>query len=99
MYHSAELCYLAAVYNNLLLNGREMDFWYKPTPNVLPERTLRVSPDLLPAGAVELVSVEVDGKDHTDFDASALTVRLPEGDERVSVKVRLRPVPKAGAER
>ena len=99
MYHSAELCYLAAVYNNLLLNGREMDFYFKPAPNALPERTLRVSPDLLPAGAVELVSVEVDGKDHTDFDASALTVRLPEGDERVSVKVRLRPVPKAGAER
>jgi len=99
MYHSAELCYLAAVYNNLLLNGREMDFYFKPTPNALPERTLRVSPDLLPAGAVELASVEIDGKDHTDFDATALTVRLPEGDERVSVKVRLRPVPKAGAER
>ncbi|MFC1408267.1 AGE family epimerase/isomerase [Streptacidiphilus sp. N1-12] len=92
MYHSAELCYLAAVYNNLLINGRDMEFYFKPTPDDLPERTLRVSPDLLPAGAVVIRAVEVNGKDHTDFDAEALTVRLPEGDERVSVKVCLHPV-------
>lgn len=50
MYHSAELCYLSAVYNNLLVNGREMDFHFQPDPTNLPDRVLRVSPDLLPAG-------------------------------------------------
>ncbi|MEZ0067892.1 mannose/cellobiose epimerase-like protein (N-acyl-D-glucosamine 2-epimerase family) [Streptacidiphilus sp. MAP12-20] len=92
MYHSAELCYLAAVYNNLLIRGREMDFYFKPTPNGLPGRVLRVSPDLLPTGSVRISSVEIEGKEHSDFDAEAMTVTLPEGDDRVKVKVRLTPV-------
>jgi mannose/cellobiose epimerase-like protein (N-acyl-D-glucosamine 2-epimerase family) len=91
MYHSTELCYLAAVYNNLLIDGRAMDFWFKPDPAVLPDRLLRVAPDLLPAGSVRVESVEIDGEPHTDFDAGALTVRLPETSGRVKVKVRLAP--------
>ncbi|MGP3684770.1 AGE family epimerase/isomerase [Streptomyces sp. IBSNAI002] len=94
MYHSAELCYLAAVYNNLLINGREMDFHFQPDPTNLPDRVLRVSPDLLPAGSVRIASVEIDEKPYTDFDADALTVRLPDVQGRVKVKVRLRPVAK-----
>lgn len=91
MYHSAELCYLAAVYNNLLINGREMDFHFKPDPSDLPERVLRVSPDLLPAGSVRIASVEIDGADYDNFDADGLTVKLPDVQQRVKVKVRLRP--------
>ncbi|MGN5376597.1 anti-sigma factor antagonist [Streptomyces lasalocidi] len=49
MYHSAELCYLAAVYNNLLVHGKPMDFWFKPDPALLEGRVLRVAPDLLPS--------------------------------------------------
>jgi mannose/cellobiose epimerase-like protein (N-acyl-D-glucosamine 2-epimerase family) len=89
MYHSAELCYLAAVYNNLLASGKPMDFWFKPDPALLEDRVLRVAPDLLPAGAVRIASVEIDGERHTDFNAHALTVRLPETSGRVKVRVRL----------
>ena len=92
MYHSAELCYLAAVYNNLLINGREMDFYFKPDPSDLPGRILRVAPDLLPAGSVTIASVEIDGQEYDNFDADDLTVKLPDVSERVRVKVRLRPV-------
>ncbi|MGW1892860.1 AGE family epimerase/isomerase [Streptomyces sp. NPDC002004] len=92
MYHSAELCYLAAVYNNLLINGREMDFHFKPDPSDLPDRILRVSPDLLPAGSIRIASVEIDGQEYDNFDADDLTVKLPDVTERVRVKVRLRPV-------
>lgn len=91
MYHSAELCYLAAVYNNLLINGREMDFHFKPDPSDLPDRVLRVAPDLLPAGSVRIASVEIDGADYDNFDAGDLTVKLPDVQQRVKVKVRLRP--------
>jgi hypothetical protein len=33
----------------------------------------------------------IDGKDYTDFDADALTVKLPETDQRVKVKVTVSP--------
>ncbi|MER5811734.1 AGE family epimerase/isomerase [Streptomyces sp. NPDC002033] len=92
MYHSAELCYLAAVYNNLLVNGREMDFHFQPDPAGLPDRILRVSPDLLPPGSVRIASVEIDEKPYEEFDADELTVHLPDVQGRVKVKVRLRPV-------
>ncbi|GGY27211.1 AGE family epimerase/isomerase [Streptomyces omiyaensis] len=94
MYHSAELCYLAAVYNNLLINGKAMDFWFKPDPALVDDGLLRVAPDLLPPGSVRIESVEIEGEPHTDFDADALAVRLPETSGRVKVKVRLAPAPR-----
>ncbi|MEU2828849.1 AGE family epimerase/isomerase [Streptomyces lavendulae] len=97
MYHSAELCYLGAVYNNLLIHGKPMDFWFKPDPAGLPGRVLRVSPDLLPAGSVRIASVEIDEKPYGDFDAEALTVTLPAVQGRVKVKVRLEPARARGA--
>ncbi|MBF9070763.1 AGE family epimerase/isomerase [Streptacidiphilus fuscans] len=96
MYHSAELCFLGAVYNNLLINGNPMDFHFKPDPAQLPDRVLRVSPDLLPPGSVRIAGVLVDGEPHEDFDADALTVRLPETSGRVTVKVRLEPAVRKG---
>ncbi|WP_327583550.1 AGE family epimerase/isomerase [Nonomuraea sp. NBC_00507] len=89
MYHSAELCYLAAVYNNLLINGSPLDLHFQPDPSDVPRRILRVSPDLLPPGRVRVAEAEVDGEPYKDFDAEALTVRLPDVSRRVRVKVRL----------
>ncbi|MEU8693801.1 AGE family epimerase/isomerase [Streptomyces sp. NPDC048665] len=90
MYHAAELCYLAAVYNNLLIHGKPMDFWFKPDPSGLDGGVLRVAPDLLPAGSVRIAEVEVEGSPYDDFDAEALTVHL-RGSARVKVRVRLVP--------
>ncbi|WP_328311916.1 AGE family epimerase/isomerase [Streptomyces sp. NBC_00442] len=89
MYHSAELCYLAAVYNNLLVNGKAMDFWFKPDPALAEDGLLRVAPDLLPPGSVRIDAVDIDGEPHTDFDSDTLTVRLPETSGRIKVRVRL----------
>jgi mannose/cellobiose epimerase-like protein (N-acyl-D-glucosamine 2-epimerase family) len=89
MYHTAELCYLSATYNNLLLGGHPMTLWFAPLPEA--DRTLRVSPDLLPPGSVRLTDVEVDGKPHEAFDATALTVELPASDHRLMVRVTIEP--------
>jgi mannose/cellobiose epimerase-like protein (N-acyl-D-glucosamine 2-epimerase family) len=88
-YHSTELCYLAAVYTNLLITKQPMDFYFKPLPE--SDRTLRVSPDILPPGSIRIGAVEIDGKPHSDFDAENLTVTLPETKERVKVRVQIVP--------
>lgn len=90
-YHSTELCYLAAIYQNLLIFKRPMDFYFKPLPNGFKDNILRVSPDILPPGCISIESVEIDGEPHTDFDAAGLTVKLPKTDKRVKVKVRITP--------
>ncbi len=90
-YHSFELCYLAAVYGNLLVNKLPMDFFFKPQPGGFPDNILRVAPDLLPPGSVSILEVEIDGKPYGEFDANALTVTLPAGETAVKVRVRLAP--------
>jgi mannose/cellobiose epimerase-like protein (N-acyl-D-glucosamine 2-epimerase family) len=92
MYHSAELCFLAAVYTELLVHRRPLDLWFKPLPDGFGDGILRVAPDLLPPGSVELVEVELDGRQHADFDRAALTVALPPRDTRVTVRARVAPV-------
>ncbi|MGF1661913.1 MAG: AGE family epimerase/isomerase [Kineosporiaceae bacterium] len=89
MYHSAELCFLAAVYTNLLIRRQPLDLWFRPAAEA--DRTLRVAPDLLPAGRVRLASVSVDGRPHDDFDPAGLTVALPAASTPLTVRVRLRP--------
>jgi len=89
MYHSAELCYLATVYTSLLITGQPLDLFFKPRPDA--NRTLRVSPDMLPAGSFRLEKVEIDGKPYEGFDAQNATVELPESTESLSVKVTLVP--------
>ena len=95
MYHSSELCYLAAVYNNLLIAGNAMDFYFRPDPAGLVDGLLRVSPDLLPPGRVRIAEVEINGRSHSDYDADALTVRVPQGDRPVKVRVRLAANPRS----
>ncbi len=95
-YHSTELCYLSQTYLNLLWTGQPLDLHFKPYPNAFPGRILRVSPDILPTGSIYIQSVEIDGVPYRYFDADALTVRLPETDKQVRVKVRVAPVANKG---
>jgi ABC-type transporter Mla MlaB component len=93
-YHSFELCYLAAVYTNLLITKEPLELHFKPRPDA--DRTLRVAPDLLPQGSIHIESVTLDGKPHQEFDAAALTITLPHSADPIRVKVRI--VPKEGME-
>jgi len=93
-YHSFELCYLASVYTNLLITKQPMDFYFKPTPNSLEDRILRVAPDLLPVGSIAIGSVTINGEAYTDFNAADLSINLPVSDVPVKVKVTI--VPTAG---
>ena len=90
-YHSMELCYLAAVYTNLLITRQPMDFYFKPQPDGFADTVLRVAPDLLPPGSIRLDQVWLDDQPYEQFDATALTVTLPPRDRRVRVKVRIVP--------
>ncbi|MFD7342234.1 AGE family epimerase/isomerase [Streptomyces violascens] len=90
-YHALELCYLAAVYTGLLISNDPLTLHFRPRPSDLPDRTLRVAPDLLAAGSVELTRVWVDGEPYHRFDNKELTVKLPEGDAPVRVRVELEP--------
>jgi mannose/cellobiose epimerase-like protein (N-acyl-D-glucosamine 2-epimerase family) len=77
-YHSFELCYLAAVYTNLLIYKQPMNFYFKPQPGAFKDNILRVQPDILPPGSVRLAGVWINGDPYTDFDPVAMTVKLPE---------------------
>lgn len=90
-YHSFELCYLASVYTNLLITKQGMDFYFKPYPKNLKDGILRVAPDLLAQGSIRIESVTIDGEAYNNFDADALTVQLPDTNERVKVCVRIVP--------
>ena len=87
-YHSTELCYLAAVYTNLLIKEQPLELHFKPKASSFPDGILRVAPDLLPPGRVRLSNVWVDDEPYSDFDKEKLTVKLPEG-KQVRVRVRL----------
>lgn len=90
-YHSMELCYLAAVYTNLLITKQPMEFYFKPQPNSFKDDILRVSPDILPAGSIKLDQVWIDGTEYTNFDRDELFVKLPKSDASLRVKVRIVP--------
>jgi mannose/cellobiose epimerase-like protein (N-acyl-D-glucosamine 2-epimerase family) len=91
MYHSGELAYLSAVYTNLLITKEPLDLYFKPLPNGFADGLLRVEPDMLPAGSVQISHVWVDGEPYHAFDAEGLTVEVPRRDGRPTIKVRLQP--------
>lgn len=91
-YHSFELAYLAQIYTNLLITKKPLTLHFKPLPGGFTDNILRVSPDILPKGAVRISQVWIDDKPHTDFDADKLTVTLPESKERLKVKVQVDPI-------
>ncbi|NTW03229.1 MAG: N-acyl-D-glucosamine 2-epimerase, partial [Oscillochloris sp.] len=90
-YHSTELCYLAAVYTNLLITRQPMEFYFKPQPGGFKDNLLRVQPDILPPGSVRLEQVWINDEAYDHFDPSALSITLPPSEERLRVKVRIVP--------
>jgi mannose/cellobiose epimerase-like protein (N-acyl-D-glucosamine 2-epimerase family)/anti-anti-sigma regulatory factor len=76
-YHSFELCYLAAVYTNLLITKQPMDLYFKPKANSFKDNILHVQPDILPPGSVRIEEVWINGESYTEFDPVAMTVQLP----------------------
>lgn len=90
-YHAFELAYLAAVYINFLIKNKDMDFYFKPTPNGFKDNILRVSPDILPAGKVRIKEVWINGCEYDAFDAENLTIILPDNQPEMKIRVRLSP--------
>lgn len=90
-YHSFELAYLATVYTNLLVLRQPMDLHFKPKPGGFKDNILRVSPDILPPGSVQIGEVWLNGRPYSNFNAADLTVKLPS--ERVDMKVKVRLLP------
>jgi putative intracellular protease/amidase/mannose/cellobiose epimerase-like protein (N-acyl-D-glucosamine 2-epimerase family) len=91
MYHTAELCYLATVYQHLLLHRQPLTLWFRPRPDGFRDRVLRTAPDALPPGRMRLEWVEVDGKPYSAFDSAAMTVKLPDTGSPVTVRAHLVP--------
>jgi anti-anti-sigma regulatory factor len=90
-YHSFELCFLAAIYTNLLVNRHPMDFFFSPEPGAWEDNVLRVSPDLLPSGSVELTEVWINGQIYDNFNRKKLYVTLPDSEKTLKVRVRISP--------
>jgi len=88
-YHNTELCYLAAVYTNLLITRQPLDLHFKPRVDGFHDRILRVAPDILPPGSIRIEQVWVDGQPWSEFDSERLTVTLPPPGQEVNVKVRV----------
>ncbi|MGX4653739.1 AGE family epimerase/isomerase [Micromonospora sp. SCSIO 07396] len=89
MYHAAELCYLATVYQRLLIHRQPLDLYFRPVPGGFPGRVLRVAPDALPPGRVRLERVRIDDRPYRNFDPTTMTVNLPDASTPLSVRVRL----------
>jgi mannose/cellobiose epimerase-like protein (N-acyl-D-glucosamine 2-epimerase family) len=90
-YHSFELTYLATVYTNLLITKQPMDFYFKPMLGGFKDNILRVQPDILPGDSVYIGACWVNGEPYFDFNADALTVKLPNAQEQLKVKVQIVP--------
>lgn len=90
-YHSIELCYLAAVYLNLLILKEPLELHFKPSPEGFSDGLLRVAPDLLPKGRVVLSEVWVNGQPYQHFDRDAMTVDVPRRRGQLKIRVRLCP--------
>jgi mannose/cellobiose epimerase-like protein (N-acyl-D-glucosamine 2-epimerase family) len=90
-YHSFELAYLAAVYTNLLITKEPMDFYFRPKPGGFEGGLLRVQPDILPKGSIKITDVWIDGHAYKEFDAAAMTVKLPPNHGAIKVRVRIAP--------
>ncbi len=91
-YHSTELCFLSAVYTNLLITKKPTYFYFKPYPKSFKNNILFVSPDILPKGSVYISECFIDDQPYTNYDGEALSVTLPDTDKQVRVKVLLTPV-------
>ncbi|MFJ8312062.1 MULTISPECIES: AGE family epimerase/isomerase [unclassified Streptomyces] len=92
MYHKAELCYLAEVYTQLLINKEPLDLYFRPQSGAAyPGGLLRVAPDVFPHGHIVLDRVLIDGAPYSDFDPETMSIRLPDSAEQLRVRARVRP--------
>ena len=66
-YHSIELCFLSAVYTNLLITRQPMMLHFKPYPGGFAGNILRVAPDLLPPGSIRIEAAWLDGRTVREF--------------------------------
>ena len=90
-YHSTELCFLSTVYIDLMIKKRPLDLFFKPLPNGFVDRVLRVAPDMLPPGSVRITACSIDDEPYENYDATALSVHLPDSTQRLRVRVTLTP--------
>jgi anti-anti-sigma factor len=90
-YHSFELAYLATVYTNLLIAKHPMNLYFKPKPQGFVDGILRVQPDILPPGSIKLDAVWINDLPYFDFDTIGLTVKLPDTQDDIKVRVRVIP--------
>ena len=95
-YHSIELCYLAAVYTNLLITEAAAGLLLQAACRAASsDDILRVAPDMLPPGSVRIDEVWIDGEPYTNFDAEALTVKRLPGQREGPMRVKVRAQPGA----
>ena len=92
MYYASELCFLATVYQRLLLRKEPLTLHFKPRADGFKDRTLRVAPDALPLGSTRLEWVEIDGRPYSGFDPASMTVKLPDSDSDLTVRAHIAPV-------
>ena len=72
-----------------MIKKRPLDLYFKPMPDGFKDRLLRVEPDILPKGSLYISKCEIDGKEHSDYDSQTMTVKLPEAEHRLKVKVTI----------
>jgi len=89
--HAVGTHFYRTTYTNLLIKKQPMDFYFKPQPGGFKDNILRVAPDILPQGSIKIGEVWVDGQPYADFDAAALTVKIPQAATAPKIKVRIIP--------
>ena len=56
------------------------------------DNILRVAPDLLPKGSIELSEVWIEGKSYKDFDKEKMHIFLPESEKSLKIRCRIAPI-------
>mgnify|MGYP006225189533 FL=1 len=77
--------------DSLLIKKQSMDFYFCPEPNGWENNILRVAPDLLPKGSIELSEVWIEGKSYENFDKEKMQIFLPESDKSLKIRCRIAP--------
>ena len=91
-YHSTELCYLAAVYSNLLVTKQPLDLLLQAEAGrVRGQHPARLAGHPAAGQHQDRARSGSTAQRWTDFDAEKLTVNLPKSDMDLRVKVRVAP--------
>ncbi len=90
-YHDTELAYFSHLYINLLVKQRPVTLYFRANPRA-EEWTFYVQPISLPAGAVKLEAVTVDGKPYSSFNSKDMSIQLPKSEVPMEITATLAPV-------